>query len=81
LSVDHFGNVITNFHVDDFPALDYLAIGRAKVRRLVRSYAEARAGELVVIAGSSGYLEVSVNQGSAAEKIGCQSGDPCQIRV
>jgi S-adenosylmethionine hydrolase len=81
LSVDHFGNAITNFHADDFPALEQLALGRAKVRRLVRSYAEARAGELVAIAGSSGYLEVSVNQGSAAKKIGCKSGDACQIRV
>lgn len=81
LNVDHFGNVITNFHADDFPAIEQLAIGRAKARRLVRSYTEARAGELVAIAGSSGYLEVSVNQGSAAKKIGCHSGDKCQIKV
>jgi S-adenosylmethionine hydrolase len=47
----------------------------------VRSYTVARAGELVAIAGSSGYLEVSVNQGSAAKKIGCRTGSACQIRV
>ena len=81
LKIDRFGNVITNFHAGDFPALEYLAIGRSKARRLVRSYAEARAGELVAIAGSSGYLEVSLNRGSAAEKIGCRSGGACRIRV
>lgn len=81
LKVDHFGNVVTNFPADDFPALEELAIGRAKARRLVRSYEDARAGELVVIAGSSGYLEVSVKQGSAAKKIGCRSGGACHIRV
>lgn len=81
LKIDRFGNIITNFHVDDFPALEQLTVGRAKARRLVRSYAEARAGELVAIAGSSGYLEVSVNQGSAAKKIGCRTGSTCQIRV
>jgi S-adenosyl-L-methionine hydrolase (adenosine-forming) len=81
LAVDRFGNVVTNFHANDFPAFEQLAIGRSKVRRLVSSYAEAPAGELVAIAGSSGYLEVSVNQGSAAEKIGCRSGGACQIRV
>jgi S-adenosyl-L-methionine hydrolase (adenosine-forming) len=81
LKLDRFGNIVTNFHADDFPAIEELAIGRSKARRLVRSYAEARAGELVMIAGSSGYLEVSVNQGAAAEKIGCRSGDACQIRV
>jgi hypothetical protein len=81
LKVDRFGNVVTNFHADDFPALEQLTIGRSKARRLVRSYAEARVGELVAIAGSSGYLEVSLNQGSAAEKIGCRSGGACRIRV
>jgi S-adenosyl-L-methionine hydrolase (adenosine-forming) len=81
LHVDHFGNVVTNFHVDDFPAFETLTAGRAKVRKVVRSYAEAEAGELVAIVGSSGYLEVSVKQESAAEKIGCRSGAACQIRV
>jgi S-adenosylmethionine hydrolase len=81
LKIDHFGNVITNFHVDDFPAMEQLVIGRERVRRMARSYAEARAGELFAITGSSGYLEVAMNQGSAAKKTGCRSGDPCQIRV
>jgi hypothetical protein len=81
LKVDHFGNVITNFHADEFPAFEELALGAARVCRLVRSYAEANAGELVAIAGSSGYLEVSVKQESAAKKIGCVTGEACRIRV
>jgi S-adenosyl-L-methionine hydrolase (adenosine-forming) len=81
LKVDHFGNVITNFHADDFPVIEELTVGHAKARRLVRSYAEAGPEELVAIAGSSGYLEVSMNQGSAAEAIGCRTGSACQIRV
>jgi S-adenosylmethionine hydrolase len=81
LKIDRFGNVITNFHVGEFPTLDRLAIGRSKARRLLRSYAEGRSGELFAIAGSSGYLEVSLNQDSAVKKIGCATGDACQIRV
>jgi S-adenosylmethionine hydrolase len=81
LTVDRFGNVVTNFPADDFPRFAELAIGGANVGRLVHSYAEAPEGELVVIAGSSGYLEVSLNQGSAAGKIGCRAGDPCHIRI
>lgn len=81
LAVDHFGNIVTNFHGDDFSKLQELTIGRSKVRRMVDSYAEANAGELVAIVGSSGYLEVSVKQGSAAEKIACRAGSACQIRV
>jgi S-adenosylmethionine hydrolase len=81
LKVDHFGNVVTNFRAEDFQAIEELTVGRAKVRRLVHSYEEARAGELVAIVGSSGFLEVSVKQGSAAKKIGCRSGAACWIRV
>jgi hypothetical protein len=81
LKIDHFGNVVTNFRAQDFPAIQVLTIGTEQIRRLVRSYAEAERGELVAIAGSSGYLEVSLNRGSAAEKIGCHAGDPCQLRA
>ena len=81
LKVDRFGNVITNFLAADFPALAELTVGQAKARRLLRSYTEAPEGELAVIAGSSGYLELSLNRGSAAEKIGCRAGDVCEIRV
>jgi S-adenosylmethionine hydrolase len=81
LKVDGFGNIVTNFPADDFPAIAKLTIGRASARRLAPNYAEAPPGELVAIAGSSGYLEVSINQGSAAAKIRCHSGDACQIRV
>jgi S-adenosylmethionine hydrolase len=81
LHIDRFGNIVTNFHVDDFPAFEELAIGRAKARRLVSSYAEAKVGELVAIVGSSGYLELSMKQASAAEKLSCHTGNACQIRV
>ena len=81
LKIDGFGNVITNFQADDFPSIAQIRIGRTKAGRLVHSYAEAKPRELVVIAGSSGYLELSLNQGSAAQKIGCRPGDACQIRV
>ena len=81
LKIDHFGNVITNFSAADFPTIGQLTIGRAKIRRMVRTYAEAPANELFAVAGSGGYVEVSLNRDSAAARIGCDSGDPCQIRV
>jgi S-adenosyl-L-methionine hydrolase (adenosine-forming) len=81
LKIDRFGNAITNFHRDDFPAMEQLTIGSAKVTAFLGSYSKARPGELFAIAGSSGYLEVSMNQGSAASKLSCAAGDACQIRV
>jgi S-adenosylmethionine hydrolase len=78
LKIDRFGNIITNFHSEDFPDLEKrnfaMVIGPQETSVLARSYAECSPGELFVIVGSSGYLEVSVSQGSAAKKIGCESG-------
>jgi S-adenosylmethionine hydrolase len=85
LQIDHFGNIVTNFHVDDLPDLEgrdfSMAIGAVETSSLLRTYAECAPGELFVIAGSSGYLEVSVSQGSAAGRIGCQTGASAELTL
>ncbi|MBI3470095.1 MAG: SAM-dependent chlorinase/fluorinase, partial [Candidatus Solibacter usitatus] len=68
LKIDRFGNLITNFHVDDFPFIQSrpfeMQVGLRMVTRLASHYAECGPGETFVIAGSSGYLEVSASQAS-----------------
>ena len=85
LKVDRFGNLITNFHLSDFPDLVRKQIsmiaGIQPVDYLVRSYAEAPPQEAVAIIGSSGYLEVVVNQGSAAKLLGCGVGAPIELSI
>ena len=58
-----------------------IKIGRKRVTTRARTYAEGRPGELFVITGSTGYLEISVNQGSAAELLGCQPGSSVEITL
>jgi len=48
---------------------------------VARNYAECGAGELFLIVGSSGYVEVSLNQASAARAIGCETGAPAELMV
>src|SRR5277367_3881486 len=78
LKADRFGNLITNFHIDEFPDLVEhsmeLRAGLERINRLARTYAETAVGELSAIVGSSGYIEVVVNQGSAAKKLGVTAG-------
>ena len=85
LKIDHFGNVITNFRAADFPGLTQtgfaIVAGPHAVTTLADHYAAARAGELFVIAGSSGYLEISINQASAARALGCAVGAPVELRI
>jgi len=85
LKIDRFGNIVTNFHVNEFPDLDRkdfsLSIGPMQIGVLSRNYAECGPGELFLICGSTGYLEVSVSQGSAAKQIGCEMGAPAELTI
>jgi hypothetical protein len=85
LKVDRFGNIVTNFSVEDFPDLDKRAfemtVGARRVNVLARHYAERGAGEPFLIAGSAGYYEISVGQGSAAKLLGCEAGAPLELTL
>lgn len=72
--VDRFGNLVTDLPADQLPPDCGLRVGEAEVRRRVRTYADAPVGELVVLEGSSGHLEVSVVQGDAARRLGVARG-------
>ena len=77
--VDRFGNLITNI-----PG-EWLAEG-ARVRveggpdaPLVRTYADASPGALLALVGSAGLLELSVRDGSAAERLGAGRGTAVRV--
>jgi S-adenosylmethionine hydrolase len=83
LHIDRFGNIVTNFLASDFPDLERrdvsLAIGPVEIEVLAHNYTECSEGELFLIVGSSGYVEVSMNQGSAVERIKCGSGATAEL--
>ena len=85
LKADHFGNLITNLHIDDFPDVKTrpieLRVGGERIRRLALTFAEAPSGEVCAIVGSSGYLEMATNQASAADKLGCGAGAPVELQI
>lgn len=85
LKVDRFGNLITNLHIDDFPDIRTRAfglnVGLQMVTRLALTFTECAPGEVSVLVGSSGYLEVAANQGSAAKSLGCGAGSPVELTL
>jgi S-adenosylmethionine hydrolase len=85
LKTDHFGNLITNFHVKDFDSIKTrpfeLRLGRQPIRRLALNYAETGPGEIFAIVGSSGYIEIAANQSSAAGMLGCGAGAPVELEL
>src|SRR5580704_4468147 len=83
LKVDRFGNLITNLHIDEFPNIQTrpfeLNIGLQIVTRMALTFTDGAPGDLFVLVGSSGYLEVATNQGSAAKALGCGTGSPVEL--
>ena len=76
LFVDTYGNLITNFPASDAADLDVrLRVGDHTARRAAH-YAAADEGALIVVAGSAGWLEISVRNGSAASLTGAMRGTP-----
>jgi S-adenosyl-L-methionine hydrolase (adenosine-forming) len=75
LAVDHFGNLITNLKPSDVPPASRIVLpGPREITAFRRTYAEAKAGEVFVIAGSTGYLEIAVKDGSAASVLNMKAG-------
>lgn len=91
LHVDHFGNIITNLRCEDLPQADSWYRGKRKLRietpREVceapwsETYGQHRAGALIALIGSQGWVEISVVNGNAASRLGVRAGEPLRIRV
>ncbi len=79
--VDEFGNVITCIRAQDadWSRFAYAQVGRHKIRRLCRTYAEAAPGELVALFGSSGYLEIAQRDWPASRRLRVRLHMPVQV--
>jgi S-adenosylmethionine hydrolase len=69
LRIDKFGNIITNLRPEHLRNEFCIRIAGIEVNRRCNSFSEARAGEFFAIDGSAGFVEIAVNQGSAAERL------------
>jgi S-adenosylmethionine hydrolase len=78
LSVDRFGSLILNFRDSDHPGgktAPALELAGRRLAFFVRTYGEAPEAEPVLLFNSSGFLEVAVPNGSAAQALGCARGE------
>jgi S-adenosylmethionine hydrolase len=83
--IDRFGNAITNLGVDVLRALDGRRLEvfvRGKRRCSVEAcYAAVQPGKPVAVFGSSGFLEIAVNGGSAEKNFGLKAGTRISVRL
>jgi len=85
--IDGFGNVVTNLHSKDLgeTAIRYGRLFKLKYKgksiglKLCRTYSDARVGALLGLIGSHGFLEIAVNQGSAARRLEVTQGSKLKL--
>ena len=83
LRVDRFGNLVTNidrriFDASAGQALE-IRVGGHQVSKVVSTYADAAAGEICALFGSTDQLEIAANGASAAARLDLGRGAPVHI--
>ncbi len=79
--VDSFGNLITNVNKEVIDRMQVeiervpITMGRKRINGICSAYTDVGDNEALAIFGSSGYLEISVNRGSAGDILKLQKGD------
>ncbi len=88
LRVDKFGNLATNLRPEHVPALFAkatprftLAVGRGEVSTLHSTFGEGLPGDVFLVLGSMGFLEIAANLQSAAELLAAGRGSGFVLRI
>ena len=87
LHIDDFGNIVSNISVEDLQSAGFREGDSLLVRlgdktltlQFCSAYGEVTAGTALAIVGSSDFLEVAINQGSAAKTFKTKIGDSFRI--
>ncbi|RLI99581.1 MAG: hypothetical protein DRP03_03185 [Candidatus Aenigmatarchaeota archaeon] len=81
VDVDDFGNLITNI---PFSIIEQAGISKVSLKnkelRILKTFCEARAGEMFAYKGSAGTLEIGVNKGSAKEMLDIGIGEKIWLK-
>lgn len=86
LYIDRFGNLISNITQADVVAAignaggPNVYVGPLRIGPLRMTYGEVAPGEIVAIVGSTGMLEVAINQGNAAVQLRAAPGTIVVVR-
>ncbi len=85
--VDKFGNIALNIRLPDFESLPYgrrvkiIANDRIFYAHTSRTFSLVRRGDIALYINSFKFLEIGVNMGNAAERLGVNIGDKICLEV
>ena len=88
VSVDHYGNLITNILKTDFEKIleingngikHTVRFGREAFDRIHQYYTDVESGDCFVMFNSLGFLQIGINKGNASELLGLRVDTPVII--
>ena len=79
--IDKFGNIVTSLRPQELSPNPALRISGTRVGSICKTYAEGRPGELFIVVGSSGFVEVAMNRGSAADRLDVTRGVEFEVET
>ncbi len=84
MSIDRFGNAITNIPSERLAKLGESAnvrvfIGQETIDSISKTYSSVKEGETVAYIGSAGLLELAINGGDFAERFAVKPGDAVRV--
>jgi S-adenosylmethionine hydrolase len=80
IRIDHFGNLTSN--IDETMLTDPVGrvrAGTASIQGMSRCFGERRPGEALALINSSGFLEIAIHCGNAADVLGLVVGDKVSV--
>lgn len=87
--IDRFGNIMTNISEENFLSFTegvktgkiIAEVKRKTISKFVDNYNQGLPEELIMLRGSSGYVEISINKARASDKIRVSPGDTVEIKL
>ena len=86
IHIDHFGNLILNFHRDDWKRLGEPKNVRIRFKKgflfgIKNTFGDTQPGQLLCLWDSSGFLQIAQNRGNAAEMLQMAVGDEVTLFI
>ena len=84
IHIDHYGNAICNITLTQFKKIAknrryQIQVRSNHVNKVVEAYDDVPEGEMLAVFGSSGLLEIAINQGRAKDLLGIKLKDTVRI--
>jgi S-adenosylmethionine hydrolase len=79
LRIDKFGNIITNLKRSHLGKDFVIRVAGLSITRFCATFSEAEPGEFFALEGSTGYIELALNQASAANRLNVSLGAEIEL--